>query len=120
LEQKKYKTELLRDKIKLFQERTGLTIRKFCIEIDFDPNEFSKIINGHKKNIDAYLIGQIITRYSSTNALWFFAEGEEMSREESNTDDLASKNKTQILHLSKALESVLIEIKSLKDTVGKL
>ena len=119
LERKIYKTELLRGKLKIFQERTGLNIRTFCAEIDFDPNEFSKIINGHKKNIDAYLLGLIITKYRKANALWFFTEEAEMNRKEPS-NDLAAKNEEKIRSLGKELGTLLTEIKSLKDTVSKL
>lgn len=117
---KKDKIELLRKRLKIFQERKGLTKSDFCKEINFDSNEFSKIINGHKKTIDAYLIGQIITRYEDTDARWFFMEESEMKRIESAKGDLASKNGEKIETLSNVVVDLLNELRSVQTTVNEL
>lgn len=117
LELNKSKSELLRSKLRTFQETTGLSIKDFCAKIDFSQNTFSKIINGHKVVIDAVLIGKIILEYD-VNPRWFFSDQEKMHLHQE--ESITLKNQEDIMNLIQVVEEIVKEMKILQTTVTTL
>ena len=117
LELNKSKSELLRSKLRIFQESTGLNIKDFCTKIDFRQNTFSKIINGHKVIIDAILIGKIILQYD-VNPRWFFSDQEKMYLHQE--EPITIKNQANIMNLVQVVEEIAKEMSVLRATVSSL
>ena len=117
LELNKSKSELLRSKLRIFQESTGLNIKDFCTKIDFRQNTFSKIINGHKVIIDAILIGKIILQYD-VNPRWFFSDQEKMYLHQE--ESITIKNQANIMNLVQVVEEIAKEMSVLRATVSSL
>jgi len=117
LELNKSKSELLRSRLRAFQETTGLSIKDFCIKINFSQNTFSKVINGHKVTIDALLIGKIILHYE-VNPRWFFSEQEKMYLHQEEA--LTIKNQEDIMNLIQVVEEIAKEMKILQARVSSL
>ena len=117
LELNKSKSELIRERLRTFHNKSGLSMKDFCAKIDFNQNTFSKVINGHKIIIDAILIGKIILQYD-VNPRWFFSEQEEMYLRQE--EPLTIKNKEDIMNLIQVVEEVDKEMKALQATVTTL
>ena len=117
LELNKSKSELLRSKLRAFQETTGLSIKDFCTKINFSQNTFSKVINGHKVIIDAMLIGKIILQFD-VNPRWFFSDQEKMYLHQE--ESLTMKNQADIVTLVQVVEEIAEEMKILRATVSSL